>query len=536
MAAPELPATATMPSLSDAAWLIAPSTQCVMAVIAAGGFEARAVGGVVRNALFGLPVTDIDIATTAKPQDVMRLARAAGLAVVETGLQHGTVTVIVGHHPFEVTTLRRDVETHGRHATVAFTDDWAEDARRRDFTMNALYCDAGGRLHDPLDGMADLRARRVRFIGQAGERIREDYLRILRFFRFTAQYSDGDYDAAGLQACTRERAGLAQLSAERIRQELVRLLVAPGAVAAIEAMQAHGVLAQVLPFAPRPSLFARVVEIDRGHGLAGDAMVRLAALAVELREDAVRLAEGLRLSREERGALLLGSSDEARLAEAVGLAAAIDLEVVLSASVGLQQLTPATLIGSGKVEEFAAAISEHDIELVVVDYTVSPVQQRNLEKAWKAKVLDRTGLILEIFGARDSRSRDYAFNLGLALQLTNIIRDVGEDARRGRIYLPMDEMQQFGVTAADILNARETENFQKLMAFQIERAQKFYDQALTQLPDEDRKSQCVGLIMAAIYRATLIEVANSGCHVLKERVSLTPTYKLWLAFKTWLKN
>lgn len=302
-----------LPSLTDAPWLRAAATQRVMAVIAAGGFEARAVGGVVRNALMGIAVTDIDLATTAPPQEVLRLAREAGLAVAETGLKHGTVTVIADHHPFEVTTLRRDVETHGRHATVAFTDDWAEDARRRDFTINALYCDAGGRVHDPLGGLDDLMARRVRFIGDAGERIREDYLRILRFFRFTAQYGDGGFDAEGLAACTRERAGLGQLSAERIRQELVRLLVTCLAVDAIMLMQQHGILALVLPVAPRPGLLARVAAIERGLADDPSAMTRLAALAVEVPEDAARLAHHLRLSREEREALLVACDADARL-------------------------------------------------------------------------------------------------------------------------------------------------------------------------------------------------------------------------------
>ena len=153
------------------------------------------------------------------------------------------------------------------------------------------------------------------------------------------------------------------------------------------------------------------------------------------------------------------------------------------------------------------------------------------------RVASVVGLLsVEIFGYKNRQTLKYAHDLGIAFQLTNIIRDVGEDARRNRIYLPMDEMQQFGVTAADILNSRETESFQKLMAFQIERAQRFYNQALALLPDEDRKTQRTGLIMAAIYRATLIEVVASGCHVLKERVSLTPLRKLWLAFKTWLKS
>ena len=172
------------PDLSHAPWLTAPATRAVFRAISAGGFEARVVGGCVRNALIGLPVTDIDIATTATPQEVMRLAADAGLATAPTGLAHGTVTVIADGAPLEVTTLRTDVESHGRHATVAFTSDWLADASRRDFTINALYCDAHGRVHDPLGGYPDLVARRVRFIGDAASRIREDYLRIMRFFRF----------------------------------------------------------------------------------------------------------------------------------------------------------------------------------------------------------------------------------------------------------------------------------------------------------------------------------------------------------------
>ena len=171
-----------------AAWLTADATQSVFAALERGGFEARAVGGIVRNALLGLPSTDIDIATTARPHDTIRLANAAGLKTVETGLAHGTVTVISGGVPFEVTTLRRDIATDGRHAEVAFTHDWAMDAARRDFTINALYCGRDGRVFDPLGGVADLNPVRVRFIGSADERICEDYLRILRFFRFTAGY------------------------------------------------------------------------------------------------------------------------------------------------------------------------------------------------------------------------------------------------------------------------------------------------------------------------------------------------------------
>lgn len=304
-----------LPSLAAAPWLVAGPTQRVLGVIAAGGFEARCVGGVVRNALMGLAVTDIDVATNALPQDVVRLARAAGLAVVETGLQHGTVTVIADHHPIEVTTLRRDVATHGRHATVAFTDDWAEDARRRDFTMNALYCDADGAVLDPLGGLADLTARRVRFIGSAADRIREDYLRIMRFFRFTAQYGEGDFDADGLVACAQLRMGLGRLSRERIHQEMVRLLVARRAVEAITIMQEHGVLAQVLPAAPRPCVLARLVEIEQISALPPEAMLRLAALAVVTPEDASRIGAAFKVSRAESGVLELGGRNEVRIVE-----------------------------------------------------------------------------------------------------------------------------------------------------------------------------------------------------------------------------
>ena len=226
-----------LPSLAGADWLARHQTQAVFDALAAKGFAARAVGGAVRNALLGRPVVDIDIATPARPEQVIEAARAAGLAAVPTGLEHGTVTVIAAHVPHEVTTLREDVETHGRHATVAFTDDWAADARRRDFTINALYCSADGEVFDPLGAYGDLGARRVRFIGEARERIREDYLRILRFFRLTAEYGAGPADAEGLGACVAERDGLARLSAERVRQEMLRLLAAPRAPELVRAMQ-----------------------------------------------------------------------------------------------------------------------------------------------------------------------------------------------------------------------------------------------------------------------------------------------------------
>jgi poly(A) polymerase len=292
------------PRLVGAEWLDRPETQAVFAALAARGFTARAVGGAVRNALAGRPVADVDLATDARPDEVMAAAEAAGLKVFPTGLAHGTVTVVADERPYEITTLRKDVETHGRHATVAFTDDWAEDARRRDFTLNALYCGADGTLFDPLGGYPDLLARRVRFIGDARERIREDYLRILRFFRLTADFAEGPADAEGLAACVRERAGLPILSAERVRAELLRLLAARRGAEVAALMQDYGFLTPVLGAAPRPTLLARLAAIEAAVGLAPDPVLRLAALAVEIPEDAERLRDRLRLSNEQAAKLL----------------------------------------------------------------------------------------------------------------------------------------------------------------------------------------------------------------------------------------
>ncbi len=291
------------PRLDDASWLTRPETKAVFAALAARGFAARAVGGVVRNALLGRPVTDVDIATPARPDEVMAAAQAAGLAAVPTGIDHGTVTVIANHVPYEITTLREDVETHGRHATVAFTDDWTADARRRDFTINALYCSADGEVLDPLGAYPDLAQRRVRFIGDARARIGEDYLRILRFFRLTADYGEGPPDAESLAACVAERAGLGRLSAERVRQEMLRLLVALRGPELVRAMLDYGLITLVLPAAPRPTLLDRLAALEAALGLTPDPVLRLAALAVEVPEDADRLRDRLRLSNEEHARL-----------------------------------------------------------------------------------------------------------------------------------------------------------------------------------------------------------------------------------------
>jgi poly(A) polymerase len=290
--------------ISEAHWLQRPETQAVFAALAAQGFAARAVGGAVRNALLGEPVSEIDIATAALPEQVIAAAERAGLKAIPTGVEHGTVTVISGGAPYEITTLRRDVEPHGRHATVAFTGDWEADARRRDFTINALYCSADGDVFDPLGGYADLQARRIRFIGDPAERIREDYLRILRFFRLTATFAAGPPDAAGMAACVRERYGLTILSPERVRQEFLRLLGSPRAVGIADAMHDHGLLSFVLGAAPRPAILARLAAIQAVLGLEPDPALRLAALVVEVSDDAERMRERLRLSNEETATLL----------------------------------------------------------------------------------------------------------------------------------------------------------------------------------------------------------------------------------------
>jgi poly(A) polymerase len=291
------------PRLAAAAWLRAPATQRVLAAIVDGGGKARVVGGAVRNTLIGRAVTDIDIATSVLPEDVMARAERAGLVAIPTGLDHGTVTVVADHHPFEVTTLRHDVETHGRRATVAFTEDWAGDARRRDFTINALYCDADGTLHDFTGGAEDLAAHRVRFIGRPEDRIAEDYLRILRFYRFTAEYAEGTIDREGHAACAALQAGLEQISAERIRAELMKLLVAPHALLAVSEMDETGLMARILGRATDVVTFARLAAIETANAIAADPVRRLYALAVREPDAAAGLRDRLRLSKVEFGRL-----------------------------------------------------------------------------------------------------------------------------------------------------------------------------------------------------------------------------------------
>ncbi|HEY0600838.1 CCA tRNA nucleotidyltransferase [Brevundimonas sp.] len=276
--------------LTNQPWLTASATRDVIAALEASGGPgcARFVGGCVRNALIGQPVADIDIATTLKPEETDRAIRAAGLKAVPTGIAHGTVTAVAGRQPFEITTLRRDVSTDGRNATVAFTDDWAEDAARRDFRLNALYADAGGEVFEPTgEGVADALAGRIIFVGDPEIRIREDFLRILRFFRFHAWYGRGEPDRAALAACRALVAGMTRLSAERVSSELMKLLSAPDPRAAMAAMAEAGVLAQVLPEARLSPLFAAAVEQGGDPGVR--LMVLLPADEAVVRDAAARL-------------------------------------------------------------------------------------------------------------------------------------------------------------------------------------------------------------------------------------------------------
>jgi poly(A) polymerase len=273
----------------------------VFAALDHAGEETRIVGGALRDALYDRTVHEIDLATTLLPEAVMALAKAAGLRAIPTGLQHGTVTVLAGKKTFEVTTLREDVATDGRHATVRFGRDFRVDALRRDFTMNALSMAHDRRLFDYTGGLADIAARKVRFIGEPARRINEDYLRILRFFRFSADFGEGPLDCAGRSAAITHRDGLARLSRERIRAELLKLLRARRAVEVCAEICADGLLHPLTGLAPNPARLARLVALS--EGVPPDPLLRLAALCVTLSEDAERLRERLRLSNAEAGRL-----------------------------------------------------------------------------------------------------------------------------------------------------------------------------------------------------------------------------------------
>ena len=315
----------------SAEWLASDEAQFVCAMLTQAGHQAYFVGGCVRNTLMGAPVSDLDIATDAQPDVVIALAQSAGFKPIPTGIEHGTVTVVINTIAFEITTFRRDVETDGRRAIVAFSDKVEDDARRRDFTMNALYVSASGELTDPLGGLEDLRTRTVRFIEDPETRIREDYLRILRFFRFYAWYGDQDagIDADGLAACAANIDGLASLSNERIGHEFRKLLLAPDPGPAVASMEASGVLNALLPGVSARALPV-MIHLEQGKNIAPNFVRRLAAFGGD------NLDERLRLTKSE-------TRDLVRLREATGNAGELGYRLGADLAVSALLLRAASL-------------------------------------------------------------------------------------------------------------------------------------------------------------------------------------------------
>lgn len=377
-----------------APWLEAPGTRAVLAALSHQNHRAYFVGGCVRNAVLSRPVSDIDIATDAHPQEVIEMAKAAGLSVVPTGLDHGTVTIL-SDGPHEVTTFRRDVSTDGRRATVAFSDQISEDAARRDFTMNALYADAEGEVIDPLNGLADAQAGRVRFIGEPAARIAEDALRILRFFRFTAVYGAQDLglDPEGLAACAASVDTLAMLSRERVGAEVRKLLAAPDPGPAVAAMAASGVLAAVLPGADIVAL-GPLVHLEQSTATPPAWHRRLAALG------ALDVSDELRLSKAETRRLAairrcLGDDlSDAAAAQTFDASIATDAALIRAATLG-QPLPPDWLaqIERGAAARFPLASSD-----LIERYGEGPAlgaALRRLRQIWVESgfALDREALL-----------------------------------------------------------------------------------------------------------------------------------------------
>lgn len=360
----------------SAAWLQSAAAQQVIALLRGGGHQAYFVGGCVRNALLNVWATDLDIATDARPDTVLALAEKAGLKAIPTGLEHGTVTVIADGTPFEITTFRKDIDTDGRHAKVAFTDDLTEDARRRDFTMNALYAGHDGTVTDPLGGLPDLQAGKLRFIDDAAQRIREDYLRILRFFRFHAWYADpaGGFDPEGLGACAALAHGLTGISKERIGAEMLKLLAAPDPGPSLGAMQQSGVLVQVLPGSDPKAAYLVIAS----HPI--DPILRLAALGGEAP------AEHLRLSKSDarRIELLRDAATSAQTPGALGYRlGAVDAVAALHLRAAFFE-QPVDLGDCSKAEESAT----HSFPIQAADlmpaYEGAALGKRlkELEEAW----------------------------------------------------------------------------------------------------------------------------------------------------------
>lgn len=358
----------------EADWVHSPASRAVTAMLEDAGHQAFFVGGCVRNALLGVPVTDLDVSTDAPPERVQSLAKNAGLRAIPTGIDHGTITVICDGEPYEITTFRRDVETDGRHAVVAFSDRIEDDAQRRDFTMNALYCDGRGMVHDPLGGLSDLQARHVRFVGEPEARIREDYLRILRFFRFYAWYGQNGLDADGLAACALLSDGIETLAKERVGQEIRKLLAARDPAPSVASMASSGVLMRCLPGA-QAAMLPVLVHIEETLGAEPDPMRRLVALGGEDSVANLRLsnAEAKQIQALQGG---LGSDmGPLELGYRLGEGAARDV-LLLRAAAMAQPIDPAwvTLVARGAGAHFPLSAAD----------VMPAVQGPELGKALKA--------------------------------------------------------------------------------------------------------------------------------------------------------
>jgi len=372
-----------------------PGARRALGLLTGAGHVAYLVGGTVRNALLGAEVTDFDIATAARPEEVQALAAAAGVKCVPTGIDHGTVTLVIDRIPFEVTTFRRDVATDGRRAVVAFSDDVTEDARRRDFTMNALYATGDGQIIDPLGGLPDVYARRVRFIDDPVARIREDYLRILRFFRFTAWYGDPaeGIEAEGLAACAALAEGLEGLSAERVTAEILKLLAAPDPAPAVASMACTGILARVIPGAQHDAL-APLIHAETDLALAPDGLRRLAALGGDV--SALRLSRAQDRHLEALRAGVASTEPPRHLGQRLGAQTAAEV-MALRAAVLSQPVAPGVLarIAEGAAAEFpvrAADLPEH-LEGPEIGKAL-----RALEEHWRASdfTLGREALLARL--------------------------------------------------------------------------------------------------------------------------------------------
>ena len=406
----------------EAAWLQDPDLQRALAALAVDGCEARVVGGAVRNHLMGRAITDVDIATTALPETVIERGRAAGFKAVPTGIAHGTVTLVANGRPFEVTTLRSDHETDGRHAKVVFGRDWEADARRRDFTINALYCDADGEILDLVGGTRDIETRTLRFIGDAAERIEEDFLRILRFYRFFAWYGEGRPDADGIRATARLKGGLSRLSVERVWSELRKLLAAPDPSRALLWMRQAGVLSAVLPESERWGIdgIHDLVREEGRRGWPADPMIRLMAIVPP---DAARMGElsaRLKLSNADRDRLtawalsepVSETTSDAALRAALYFgdpqAVADRLRLALSATAGeapeaaSSKLRLTALLASAeRFERPKLPVSGSD--LAAAGLSAGPqmgAELRRLERIWvdSGFVLDRDALLSRVRG------------------------------------------------------------------------------------------------------------------------------------------